>query len=66
MEENKLVKSLGYTLFLLILSWLGICAWTKVVCMCFELDWYTFGRGTGVWLVVMILRYIMMAAKSKT
>lgn len=65
-DKKYLQEFLGDILkvfFILTFSLLATCTWTKMVCICFESDWYTLNRGIGVWLIIMMLRYIMMAAK---
>ena len=41
----------------LIVSWLITCGIVKLICLCFGLT-FTWLIATGIWLIVILLRYI--------
>lgn len=44
------------------ISWLGTCGVVKLITLCFGID-FTWGIGTGVWLILLLLGSIIPKSK---
>ena len=52
-----------FVAFVFGLSWIATCGIVKVISMCFGFT-FTWKLATGIWIVCLLLRWIISAAKS--
>ena len=59
-----IIFALAVVAMLLGISWLFVCGIIKLITMCFGLT-FSFKIATGMWLVMLLCRWVIGAAKNK-